>query len=56
MKNNKRPPSQLITLASEVRDEIYGYKGGAENFQEAISKYKTSPQYDNFPKMLRKFL
>ena len=39
MKHNKRPPSQLITLASEVRDEIYGYKGGAENFQEAISKY-----------------
>tara|TARA_R110000803_G_C11970123_1_gene319633 strand:- start:652 stop:1794 length:1143 start_codon:yes stop_codon:yes gene_type:complete len=54
MKNNKRPPSQLITLASEVRDDIYGYKGGAENFQEAISKYKTSPQYDNFPKNVEK--
>lgn len=54
MNPNKRPPSQLTSLADEVRGEIYGFKGGAENFQKAISLYKQSPNYNNFPEGVTK--
>jgi hypothetical protein len=53
MNKNKRPPSQLISLADEVRAEIYNYKGGSENFQKAISHYEQSDIHDNFPENVK---